>query len=349
MSYTDFQAELNLPSVIIDVPELEKMVAKKKMIHMAMFAVAGVFFLVLSGLIFLELTSEPTEVVKVEAVEANETDSITLTVKLVPGNIPGAVVQVDGDVISGNPPYAYLTPSEDYHSIRVTAPGYEGISKDVQLSTSEVMTFAMTPTATAVQMADNDGQLGMEDDLDTDSFGTNSDDLIEELDDSQVVAEAPAVDVTEESARDTGGSARRAGGRGKQVSLKTPARTTANPATSVAAAAPVAKVSQPSTAAHSAAVAKADGANSSSQYGLGPAPSTAAASGPAKASLIINAPLGMTSRVAVSVDGQMRGYLPVLLKIDPGLHELTFVYEGHRTFQMVKLSSGQIARIVPNL
>ena len=70
---------------------------------------------------------------------------------------------------------------------------------------------------------------------------------------------------------------------------------------------------------------------------------------PPKASLIINAPLGVANRVAVSVDGQMRGYLPVLLKVDAGLHELTFVYDGHRTFQMVKLNAGQIVRIVPNL
>lgn len=348
MPSTDFNAELDLPSVIIDVPELQQMIAKKKRMHTASLAGAAVLFVVLAGLIFMELTAAPKKVVAVDVVETDPATSIRLTVKLIPENISGTVVEVDGKIISGNPPYVYLTASEEYHSVKVNAPGYEGISKDVQLTSSEVMTFTLTSlsgtsSGATGEMASVDG-----DDFDTDSFGENSDDLIEEVDESQMVAA-----VLRNPKKGKGRTKASAGNTGRRVGNEkrhstagekkmSPSAMDGDSGTAVPAA-PVAPTSSSvennataNTTGNSAVVANREAAPAASQQSV-------------KASLIINAPEGVGSRVAVFVDGQMRGYLPVLLKIDAGPHELTFVYDGHRSFQRVTLSPGGIARIVPTL
>lgn len=360
----DFREELAQPTVIVDMPELRRMVVRKQIfrVFVIILSILGCAFL--GGLNYMELTSESKEVVNVELPpDEPQASSITLTVKLVPGDISGAVVEVDGEVISGNPPYVYLKPSEDYHSIKVTAPGFDDVTKDVQLTISEVMTFALTEI---VQPDSSSEPIALAT-LDPDKIPPSNEIEVSQQGSVQEVAvekenvAASKRDEVRVSSRpgakklSNRGRATRKGpqervikeGRKSSASVKRADSTGVSAArTAVVPPTPPVQSAPPASGVRSDEGDRGDGGEI--KYGLGPAPAGKPYQA-SKASLIINAPLGMNSRVAVSVDGQMRGYLPVLLKIDSGLHELTFVYEGHRSFQMVKLSPGQIARIVPNL
>ena len=387
-----YYAEMTLPSVIIDMPELRRMAARRRALRVFWYSAAAITFAALAGLIYLELNNRPIEMVQAEALEVKDTaaGSLKLTIKTAPEGISGAVVEVDGEVISGNPPYVYLSPSDEYHSIKISAPGYDVTSKDVQVAASEVMTFSLTAKNAPV-VADAEDMIGEYDheNIDDSEFAENSDDLIEEIFD-----DAPAGsgerrrggkgvgrkgnERERERERGKGGNGRRGrAGRNGGVAIQSVSLGFGQSATSQAngaeAGAPVVTAPSATTAespaspqpvASGSAGAATDtppgrittvpaqplagGGAASSGAGVGAAVARQHAL-PAKASLIINAPLGISSRVRVSVDGQMRGYLPVLLKVDPGLHELTFMTDGRRTFQMVKLNSGQIVRIIPNL
>ncbi|MBN2715895.1 MAG: PEGA domain-containing protein, partial [Deltaproteobacteria bacterium] len=186
MAFRNYYAEMELPTVIIDMPELQRIASRKKAQHAIMYILAALTFVGLSGLIYLELTAQTKEVVKAETLEVKDdaSGSLKLTVKLAPQNVVGAVVEVDGEVISGNPPYVYIEPSEEYHSIKISAPGYEVMSKDVQVTASEVMTFSLI-AKDSTKLADN-SDIDASDDTDrlSDSdFEPNSDDLIEEIED----------------------------------------------------------------------------------------------------------------------------------------------------------------------
>jgi hypothetical protein len=349
MAVVNLNAELELPSVIIDMPELQKMAARKKVFQAAMWSLAILIFSALSALIYLEITGSTRETVSADELEVKNVaqSSLKLTVQLVPENVQGAVVQVDGKVISGNPPYVYLEPTDDYHSIRIRAPGYRHMNKDVQVTSSEVVSFTLIPES-ARQVAAISVEELMAEELDTEGFDENSDDLIEEI--SPDAAGSPAGKKQKENARKLNNPSvqnektRKAVGGGKQIAAAAgaPANTPAGKSPRSAGKADAAATTKASkkTTVNGAAEEKSEKSSIIPSVQLYKPP---------KASLIINAPLGVTNRVAVSVDGQMRGYLPVLLKVDAGLHELTFVYDGHRTFQMVKLNAGQIVRIVPNL
>jgi len=355
MAVVNLNAELELPSVIIDMPELQKMAARKKAFQAAMWSLAILIFSALSALIYLEITGSTRETVSADELEVKNDaqGSLKLTVQLVPEHVQGAVVQVDGKVISGNPPYVYLEPTDDYHSIKIRAPGYRHMNKDVQVTSSEVVSFTLIPES-ARQVAAITVEELMAEELDTEGFDENSDDLIEEI--PQNAAGSQAGKKQKENARrlnNAGGQnekTRKAVGSGKQLAAAagSPTNTAAGKSPQSAGKASAAVVADAAATTEDSKKTTVNGAAEEKSERSSVIPSVQLYK-PPKASLIINAPLGVTNRISVSVDGQMRGYLPVLLKVDAGLHELTFVYDGHRTFQMVKLNAGQIVRIVPNL
>ena len=359
MAFSNLNAELELPSVIIDMPELQQMAARKKAYQATLWIVAILVFSTLAALIYLEITGSTRETISADKAEVKKAaqGSLKLTIQLVPEDVQGAVVQVDGKVVSGNPPYVYLAPTEDYHSIKIRAPGFRNMNKDVQVNASEVMAFTLIPESARQVAAITVEELEarMAENLDSEGFDANSDDLIEEIpaNDNRPGGKnrlkenakglkkvAGGVNPKDKPGADKLSAATAVAGSGaagaKRANVDAAGKNSPPDSKTAAGAA----ASAGKATADNAAVEKTDKSSIIPSVQLYKPP---------KASLIINAPVGISNRVAVSVDGQMRGYLPVLLKVDAGLHELTFVYEGHRTFQMVKLTAGQIVRIVPNL
>ncbi|MBN2527171.1 MAG: PEGA domain-containing protein [Deltaproteobacteria bacterium] len=365
MALLRFNAEMKLPTIIIDMPELERMAARKKVWLVIFYMLAACGFIALSGLIFLELTTGQRETVNAATIEVNNTQasSCKLTVKVVPEQLDGTVVEVDGDVITGNPPYVYLEQSEEYHSIRISAPGYEAIHKDVQVDSSEVLTFALISVdAPEVADASVDENANAEPgDVDSASInGSEMDAAGTALSEVSVDDKTGTPHNGEELALlDKSTLTKRKGGK-KSVrgeAERKSAGAQAKGARHRAGAVATRRKDATGTSA-SESVGKADSTNPFFKKSGTSSTSDDSAVGAAvvrggeqqtRASLIINAPVNVSSRVRVSVDGKMRGYLPVLIKVEPGLHELTFITEGHRTFQMVKLKPGQIVRVIPNL
>ncbi|MBN2529962.1 MAG: PEGA domain-containing protein [Deltaproteobacteria bacterium] len=367
MAFEKLNAERDLPSVIINMPELRRMDARKRALHVFIWSVAGLVFIALAGLIYLELAVRPKETVSAETLEVKKEDkgSLKLTVKFVPERVAGAVVEVDGKVISGSPPYVYVPPGEDYHSIRIRVPGYRNMNRDVQLNESEVVTFTLIPDPSAqMAMADNDA--AQDDDADeigdSEEFAANSDDLIEEIDEANgvLVAEATHQKKKEKQAAEKAlkaASTRSEGnakaGKANQEAIAVKTKKTTGTATTGTETSPGKRVASTNSAISGDAGDGKAGTAEADDAGASPLPSpsipVSQLTRPPRASLVINAPPGVSSRVAVHVNGQMRGYLPVLLKIDAGLHELIFIVDGNRTFQMVKVNAGEIVRIVPKL
>ncbi len=336
MSFYNF--EMDLPTVILDMPELDEFLARRRAILRVLMGMAVILFVGMALLIYWELTVMPREMVNGAAAEVEDLQtkpSARLSVTTVPPRISGAVITVDGEEISGDPPYVYLKPSESYHSIRISAPGYEVFSKDVQIGHSEMMTFSLVEREDRA-MAGNLNQRPKKSAIDYD-FASDTQPELAEKGKIAVATRtnvAGVVPVGKAGLSSVAGAARTP--RGLQ------------PATRGKPGGKQGKLSAGRSRPGGKTVLAEVGSGTSDGSRNGTAAARRGGESIA-ASLIINAPVGLSHRVKVSVDGKMRGYLPVLLKVDAGLHELAFSSEGRRTFQMVKLGPGQISRVVPQL
>lgn len=334
MSFSNF--EMELPTVVLDMPELEEFLARRRAILRALMGMAVILFIGMALLIYREITVMPKEMVNGASVEVEDLQtkpSVRLSVTTVPPRINGAVITVDGEEISGDPPYVYLKPSESYHSIRISAPGYEVFSKDVQIGHSEMMTFSLVERegrATARTSKQRMKKTAID-------FDFASDTQHEQVEKEKVtvVTGANVASVVPVGGAGLSGAGAARTPRGLQPAAR--------------------RIPNGKQAKSSAGRSRPGGKTAPAEVASGTSdgrtatPAAYQGAGSIAASLIINAPVGLSHRVKVSVDGKMRGYLPVLLKVDPGLHELAFSSEGGRTFQMVKLAPGQIFRVVPQL
>ena len=335
MSFYNF--EMDLPTVVLDMPELDEFLARRRAILRMLMGIAVILFVGMALLIYRELTVMPREMVNGAAAEvrASQKSSVRLSVTTVPPGITGAVITVDGEEISGDPPYVYLNPSEGYHSIRISAPGYEVFSKDVQIGHSEMMTFSLVERespATAGKSKQREKKSAIDFDFASDTQP--------ELAENEKIAVATRTNVA--SVVPVG----RAGLSTVSGAARTPRGLP--PATRGKPGRKQGKSSAGRSRPGGKTLLAEVGSGTSDGSGIGTV-ATHQGGESIAASLIINAPVGLSQRVKVSVDGKMRGYLPVLLRVDPGLHELAFSSEGRRTFQMVKLGPGQISRVVPQL
>jgi hypothetical protein len=329
--------EMDLPTVVLDMPELDEFLARRRAILRVLMGVAAILFGGLALLIYQELTVMPKQMVNGASLEVKDLESqpsVRLTVATVPPNLNGTVIAVDGEEISGDPPYVYLKASDRYHSIRISSPGYEVFSKDVQIAHDEMMKFSLVEReglATARTGKRRPKKAAIDFDFASESQGEASPMQVK----TAGVSGTAGVNVArrKSAAPPAAGTARTARGvqpanKGKRRAGKQAKNSSGHSRTGGKSAAAVAASAPAAVAETGAPVAR---------QGAGAIP----------ASLIINSPVGITQRVKVSVDGKMRGYLPVLLKVEPGLHELAFSSDGRRIFQMVKLAPGQISRIAP--
>jgi hypothetical protein len=329
-----YNFEMDLPTVVLDMPELDEFLARRRAILRMLMGIAVILFVGMALLIYRELTVMPREMVNGAAAEVKDLQtkpSVRLSVTTVPPRITGAVITVDGEEISGDPPYVYLKPSESYHSIRISAPGYEVFSKDVQIGHNEMMTFSLVERESRAA-AGNSKQRAKKSAIDFD--------FASELPEKEKIAIATRANVASVVPVGSAGLSSAAG------TARTPRGL--QPATRGKPGRKHGKSSAGRSRPGGKTVLAEVGSGTSDGSGIGTAAMHLGGKSIA-ASLIINAPVGLSQRVKVSVDGKMRGYLPVLLKVDPGLHELAFSSEGRRTFQMVKLGPGQISRVVPQL
>lgn len=341
MAFTNPTDELNLPTVIINIPELHKAAARKKVLHILLLFLMAFGFVALVSFIYMILTVLPKEMVNSQSLEVTKKaqGSLELTIKLSPENVEGVEVEVDGKIITGNPHSVYLSPTEEYHSIRVYAPGYGNVNKDVQVTASEVVAFTLIPTDATLIAANESSQRATQYKLGTKE---NEPSVVtkkiyrKKSGEKQTAKKERRLPQKKEVEH-----ANTADNRQKEVALATNESNVA----STSAVIPT----QVATASARPTAAAIDSATSNRvPHRSTPIPSSQLYR-PAQASLIINTPHGVSNRVAVSLDGQRRGYLPILLMVDAGLHELTFEHDGNRSFQMVKLNAGQIVRIIPKL
>jgi hypothetical protein len=124
--------EMALPTVIIDMPEFFASVRRKRVVRLVWIILSTIIFSLLGALLVMEFFFGGAR----QFVD----ESIILTVKTTPENISGVKVTLDEIPLQGNPPYLIIPPSSEYHSVVVTAPGYETVTKDIKLGASQIVT-----------------------------------------------------------------------------------------------------------------------------------------------------------------------------------------------------------------
>jgi hypothetical protein len=123
--------EKNLSSVIVDLPEFFAAQKRKRAVKWVWIISSTFIFSILGALLVMEFFLGGAR----QLVD----DSIVLTVKVSPENVNGVNVLVDDNQLNGNPPYLILKSSLNYHSIVVSAPGYETVTKDMILESSQIV------------------------------------------------------------------------------------------------------------------------------------------------------------------------------------------------------------------
>ncbi|MBN2343552.1 MAG: hypothetical protein JXX29_23595 [Deltaproteobacteria bacterium] len=63
--------------------------------------------------------------------------------------------------------------------------------------------------------------------------------------------------------------------------------------------------------------------------------------------LKVSLPAGANSPVTIAVDGKKRGKAPRILKLSPGLHEVTFTMDGKNSLKMVSIKEGETKEVTP--
>jgi serine/threonine protein kinase len=118
---TGSDAELEQPSVIVDMPEVHGAGRRKALIAVAVVVVlaAGAAALYLGGAFSTKEQAVATPPPPPE---------VTVTIRVVPEN---AVVSIDGARVMGNPPTVKAPASSELHTIKAKADGYESLEKDV--------------------------------------------------------------------------------------------------------------------------------------------------------------------------------------------------------------------------
>lgn len=311
---TGMDDELSIPSVIVDMPEVQleaKRITKNRTITVS----AGIaVFVTLLGLIFANLGTDSS---------GSDADSkeITLTVRVSPKH---ATVDVNGEKISGNPRSMTLQSSDEFRSITARAQGYETISKDVKLYDSqEVVLELVRIRETEEGSADSrNSSRGIGEEAD-DGAGSPG-----EMDDSIVDDKNIATVAT--SKRKGAASRARPRASGKPASKPAaPASSSWPDEKSPASSAP-----KPSTRAP---------ADSYAGPSVGGVPATS------MGTLQVRVPNGATAPISVSVNNRRHGNAPTSIKVEPGLHEIVFTYQGNRIFRMVNVKAGQTKRITPDI
>ncbi len=135
------EQEMALPTVIIDMPEFYAGQRRRKLVRVVWVVFSSVIFLLLLVLLAAQFFFGGARHLIAE--------DVILTVRIEPADTR-AVVTVDGVRLSGNPPYLILPPSDAYHTVTVEVAGFDPVTRDVVIDSSELMTVVLKPVASPV-------------------------------------------------------------------------------------------------------------------------------------------------------------------------------------------------------
>ena len=129
---TGSDEELAQPSVIVDMPEVERAAGRKKL-----FVVLGIVVaLAAVAAIVLYLNGSFSKPEQAAVAPPPPPAKVTITIKVSPEN---AIVTVDGDRVAGSPPAVTVEPSATLHTIKAKAEGFESLEKDVAFDATKAV------------------------------------------------------------------------------------------------------------------------------------------------------------------------------------------------------------------
>jgi hypothetical protein len=128
---TGSDEELAQPSVIVDMPEVASAAGKKKV-----FIVVGVVAVIAVIAVVAYLFAGGFEEEKKPPPPPPPPADVTITIKVTPES---AVVSVDGQRVTGNPPALTVAPDGAPHAVNAKADGYESLEKDVKFDATKMI------------------------------------------------------------------------------------------------------------------------------------------------------------------------------------------------------------------
>jgi hypothetical protein len=314
-------SELAQPSVIVDMPEVAKAASHKRMITISAWLLGGIAFVVLAVLIIFQLLG-------INGAGNKSNKKISLVVKV---NPPSAVVDVNGDVLKGNPPTLKIVPSDEYKSIRIKAAGYETIVKDIKIEKSLQLNVKLRK----INRREDDNS-------EEEEF------LVKEIKSDEMADIATETVLKERSGhlrsrRHRSRNFENSKERKKQINknvVELPMQKSADSRHGRQNLTPNAQ-NNPAYGSKQIVSANKKATNNSA------AANQAAEDKPDRGTVTVRVPQGTTSPILVSIDGKKRGNAPITAELKVGLHELVFDYQGKKIFRMVNVKPGQQKRIIP--
>jgi serine/threonine protein kinase len=120
--------ELEQPSVIVDMPEMEKGIAVLYLKKFKVGAIAAAILVIVGALILFNSTKDKT------------LDKIQIVVLIEPDS---AAVFIDGSHVEGNPATIEVIPDKKLHTISAKANGFESLERDVKFDVSKKIEFSL--------------------------------------------------------------------------------------------------------------------------------------------------------------------------------------------------------------